>query len=160
MAGSGEVVVAEQTRRLIGGLFEAEDLGLCELRGFGEPVKAWRITRRGAAESRFEALHRAGLSPLVGREQELGLLHERWHFAKSGEGQVMLLAGEAGIGKSRLVEALRERIADEPHTRISHRASPYHANTALWPFIDQLERVARSNATTRLRCGSPSSCLG
>ena len=142
MAGSGEVVVAEQTRRLIGGLFEADDLGLCELRGFGEPVKAWRITRRGAAESRFEALHRAGLSPLVGREQELGLLHERWHLAKSGEGQVMLLAGEAGIGKSRLIEALRERIADEPHTRISHRASPYHANTALWPFIDQLERVA------------------
>ena len=142
MAGSGEVVIAEQTRRLIGGLFEVEDLGPCELRGFGEPVKAWRIIRAGAAESRFEARHRAGLPPLVGREQELELLHERWHLAKSGEGQAMLLAGEAGIGKSRLIEALRERIVDEPHTWISHRASPYHTNTALWPFIDQLERAA------------------
>ena len=142
MAGSGEVVIAEQTRRLIGGLFEVEDLGPCELRGFGEPVKAWRIIRAGAAESRFEARHRAGLTPLVGREQELELLHERWHLAKSGEGQAMLLAGEAGIGKSRLIEALRERIVDEPHTWISHRASPYHTNTALWPFIDQLERAA------------------
>jgi class 3 adenylate cyclase/predicted ATPase len=141
-AGSGEVVVAEQTRRLIGGLFEAEDLGPCELRGFAEPIKAWRIARAGASESRFEALHAAGLSPLVGREQELGLLLERWQLAKSGEGQAMLLAGEAGIGKSRLIQALRERIADEPYTRISHRASPYHANTALWPFIDQLERAA------------------
>ena len=119
IAGSGEVVVAEQTRRLIGGLFELEDLGPCELRGFGEPINAWRIIRTGAAESRFEALHTAGLSPLVGREQELELLLERWHLAKSGEGQAMLLAGEAGIGKSRLIEALRERIADEPHTRIS-----------------------------------------
>jgi class 3 adenylate cyclase/predicted ATPase len=142
VAGSGEVVVAEQTRRLIGGLFEVEDLGPCELRGFGEPINAWRIVRTGPAESRFEALHTAGLSPLVGREQELELLLERWRLAKSGEGQAMFLAGEAGIGKSRLIEALRERIADEPHTRISHRASPYHANTVLWPFIDQLERAA------------------
>ena len=142
VAGSGEVVIAEQTRRLIGGLFEVEDLGPRELRGFGEPINAWRITRTGAAESRFEALHTASLSPLVGREQELGLLLERWHLAKSGEGQAVLLTGEAGIGKSRLIEALRERIADEPHTRISHRASPYHANTVLWPFIDQLERAA------------------
>jgi hypothetical protein len=140
VAGSGEVVVAEQTRRLIGGLFELEDLGPCELRGFGKPINAWRIVRKGAAESRFEALHTANL--LVGREQELGLLLERWHLAKSGEGQAMLLAGEAGIGKSRLIEALRERIAGEPHTRISHRASPCHANTVLWPFIDQLERAA------------------
>jgi predicted ATPase len=142
IAGSGEVVVAEQTRRLLGGLFELEDLGPCELRGFAEPINAWRIVRKRAAESRFEALHTAGLSPLVGREQELGLLLERWHLAKNGEGQAMLLAGEAGIGKSRLIEALRERIADEPHTRISHRALPYHANTVLWPFIDQLERAA------------------
>ncbi|WP_028346315.1 AAA family ATPase [Bradyrhizobium murdochi] len=142
VAGTGEVVVAEQTRRLLGGLFELEDLGPCELRGFGKPINAWRIVRRGAAESRFEALHTAGLTPLVGREHELGLLLERWHLAKSGEGQAMLLAGEAGIGKSRLIEALRERIADEPHIRISHRASPYHANTVLWPFIDQLERAA------------------
>jgi class 3 adenylate cyclase len=142
VAGSGEVVVAEQTRRLIGGLFEVHDLGPCELRGFGEPINAWRIVRRRAAESRFKALHTAGLSPLVGREQELGLLQQRWHLAKSGEGQVMLLAGEAGIGKSRLIEALRERIADEPHTRISHRASPYHTNTVLWPFTEQLERAA------------------
>ncbi|MCK1639089.1 AAA family ATPase [Bradyrhizobium sp. 157] len=142
VAGSGEVVVAEQTRRLLGGLFELEDLGPCELRGFGKPINAWRIVRTGAAESRFEALHTAGLNPLVGREQELGLLLERWHLAKNGEGQAMLLAGEAGIGKSRLIEALRERIADEPHTRISHRALPYHANTVLWPFIDQLERAA------------------
>ncbi|ANW00027.1 adenylate/guanylate cyclase domain-containing protein [Bradyrhizobium icense] len=142
VAGSGEVVVAEQTRRLIGGLFELEDLGPCELRGFAEPINAWRIVRKRAAESRFEALHTAGLSPLVGRDQELGLLLGRWHLARNGEGQALLLAGEAGIGKSRLIEALRERITDEPHTRISHRASPYHANTVLWPFIDQLERAA------------------
>src|SRR5260370_293508 len=151
--------VAGEIARFEGHL--AKFMGDCELRGFGEPINAWRIARTGAAESRFEALHTAGLSPLVGREQELELLLERWHLAKSGEGQAMLLAGEAGIGKSRLIEALRKRIADEPHTRISHPASPYHANTVLWPFIDQLERAAafERDHTPPMRPSTPLSFL-
>jgi hypothetical protein len=113
------VVIAESTRRLLGNLFEVQNLGLRELKGIAGPVRAWAALRASAVESRFEALHANGLTALVGREEEFELLQRRWARAKSGEGQVVLLSGEAGIGKSRLTAAMLERLASEPHTRLS-----------------------------------------
>jgi class 3 adenylate cyclase/predicted ATPase len=136
------VVIAEDTRRLIGGLFDYQDLGAVTLKGFAAPVRAWRVLREGTAESRFEALHAAALTPLVGREEELELLGRRWRRAQTGTGQVVLLAGEPGIGKSRLVAALQERIEGEPHTRLRYFCSPHHQDSALHPFIAQLQRTA------------------
>ncbi|WP_247779614.1 AAA family ATPase [Bradyrhizobium sp. 170] len=136
------VVIAEDTRRLIGGLFDYQDLGPVTLKGFAAQVRAWRVLREGTAESRFEALHAAALTPLVGREEELELLGRRWRRARTGTGQVVLLAGEAGIGKSRLVTALQERIEGEPHTRLRYFCSPHHQDSALYPFIAQLQRAA------------------
>jgi class 3 adenylate cyclase/predicted ATPase len=138
----GAVVIAEGTRRLLGDLFALAELGPRTLKGFIEPVRAWRVLGEGAAESRFEAMHAAGLMPLVGREHELALLLDRWEQAKEGEGQAVLLSGEAGIGKSRLVRALRERFGGEPHTWLGQFCSPYHADTALHPVIGQLDRAA------------------
>ena len=142
LAEPGTVVIAERTRQLVGGLFELADLGAQALKGFAEPVRAWRVGGIGHLEGRFEALRGAALSPLVGREQELALLLDRWALARDGEGQVVLLSGEPGIGKSRLVRALRERLADEPHTPLSYQCSPHHTGSALWPMAEQLERAA------------------
>lgn len=136
------VVIAEDTRRLIGGLFDYQDLGALMLKGFAAPVRAWRVLREGTAESRFEALHAAALTPLVGREEEFELLGRRWGRAQTGAGQVVLLAGEPGIGKSRLVAALQERIEGHPHTRLRYFCSPHHQDSALYPFIAQLQRTA------------------
>jgi class 3 adenylate cyclase/predicted ATPase len=136
------VVIAEGTRRLLGNLFELEDLGARELKGIAGLVRAWAALRTRSVESRFEALHATGLTALVGREEELELLLRRWSKAKSGEGQVVLLSGEAGIGKSRLIAAMLERLATEPHTRLSYFCSPQHADSALYPIIGQLERAA------------------
>jgi class 3 adenylate cyclase/predicted ATPase len=143
LAAPGSVVISQSTRRLVGGLFELEDLGPQRLRGFAEPLAAFRVAGEGRAEGRFEALHGERLTPLVGREHELGILLERWAWAKDGDGQVVLLAGEPGIGKSRLIRAIRERLGDEPHTPLSHYCSPYHTNSALYPMIGLLERAAR-----------------
>jgi hypothetical protein len=112
------VVIAEDTRRLLGNLFELEDLGPKDLKGIAEPVRAWAALRTSSAEGRFEVLHASGLTALVGREEELELLLRRWSRAKTGEGQVVLLSGEAGIGGSRLTAALLEAITSEPHTRL------------------------------------------
>ena len=143
LAEPGFVVIAPGTRRLVAGLFELADLGARELKGFAEPVRAWRVLGPGRVEGRFEAREAAGLIPLVGREGELTLLLRRWEQAKDGEGQVVLLSGEAGIGKSRLVRALRERLGqDEPHTLLSHFCSPFHQTSALHPVIGLLERGA------------------
>ena len=106
------MVIAESTRKLLGNLFDLQDLGAQDLKGMGSPVRAWAVLRPSAVESRFEALHASGLTELVGREEELEFLLRRWSKAKTGEGQVVLLSGEAGIGKSRLTAALLERLAD------------------------------------------------
>ena len=136
------VIIAEDTRRLLGNLFELEDLGPKDLKGIEGPAHAWAALRASSAESRFEALHATGLTALVGREEELELLLRRWSKAKTGEGQVVLLSGEAGIGKSRLTAALLERLAGEPHTRLRYFCSPQHTDSAFYPIIGQMERAA------------------
>jgi class 3 adenylate cyclase/tetratricopeptide (TPR) repeat protein len=143
VAEPNTVVIAEGTRKLLGSLFELEDLGAKELKGIAGPVRAWAALRASSAEGRFEALHASGLTALVGREEELELLQWRWAKAKTGEGQVVLLSGEAGIGKSRLTAALLEHLAAEPHTRLRYFCSPQHTDSAFYPIIGQMERAAR-----------------
>jgi class 3 adenylate cyclase/tetratricopeptide (TPR) repeat protein len=142
IAGEGQVVIGLTTRHLLGTAFELKDLGRHDLKGFSEAVFAWGVVGESAAESRFEAAHTGTLAHLVGREHELGLLCERWELAKGGEGQVVLLSGEAGIGKSRMVQALRNEIGDEPHFRLRYQCSPHHMNSAFRPVIQRLERAA------------------
>jgi class 3 adenylate cyclase len=142
IAESNSVVIAEATRRLLGNLFELEDLGAKRLRGIAGQVRAWAALRPASVESRFEAFHATGLTELVGREEELEILLRRWSKAKTGEGQVVLLSGEPGIGKSRLTAALLERLAAEPHTRLRYFCSPQHTDSALYPIISQMERAA------------------
>ena len=142
LAEPNMVVMAEGTRRLLGNLFELRDLGARDLKGIAGPVTAWAALRASSVESRFDALHTTGLTALVGREEEFELLLRRWSRAKSGEGQVVLLSGEAGIGKSRLTVALLERLAGEPHTRLRYFCSPQHTDSALYPIIGQMERAA------------------
>src|SRR5215472_1972336 len=142
IAEPNSVVIAESTRKLVGNLFELENLGAKDLKGIAEPVRAWAALRPASIESRFEALHASGITELVGREEELELLLRRWSKARSGEGQVVLLSGEPGIGKSRLTAALLERVATEPHTRLRYFCSPQHTDSALYPIIGQMERAA------------------
>ena len=142
IAEPNSVVIAESTRKLIGNLFDLEDLGAQDLKGIAGPVRAWSALRTSSAEGRFEALHATGLTALVGRQEELELLLRRWSTAKTGEGQIVLLSGEAGIGKSRLTAALLERLATEPHTRLRYFCSPQHTDSALYPIIGQMERAA------------------
>jgi class 3 adenylate cyclase/predicted ATPase len=141
LAAPNTLVIGDATRRQIGGLFDLEDLGPQELAGFAEPQRAWRVLGESGEVSRFEAL-RSGETPLVGREEEVELLIRRWQQAKSGEGRVVLISGEPGIGKSRLTAALSEHIDSEPHTRLRYFCSPHHEDSALYPFIAQLERAA------------------
>ena len=136
------VVIAESTRKLLGNLFELQDLGAQDLKGVAGPVRAWAALRPSSIASRFEALHATGLTALVGRQEELELLARRWSRAKTGDSQVVLLSGEAGIGKSRLTAALLERLAGEPHTRLRYFCSPQHTDSALYPIISQMERAA------------------
>ncbi|WP_026619679.1 class 3 adenylate cyclase/predicted ATPase [Ensifer sp. WSM1721] len=142
LAGPNGVVISRSTRRLVGGLFDLADLGSQDIKGFAKPVRAWRVIGESQAESRFDALHAAGLTPLVGREEELALLQRRWDQARDAEGQVILLSGEPGIGKSRLTRALQQRLDEIAYTRIMHFCSPYHINSALRPIIDHLQRAA------------------
>src|SRR6266511_2346875 len=142
LAEPGTIVVAASTRRLLGDLFHLRDLGRHEVKGIAEPVAAWAVEGVSDSESRFEAARAAGLTDLIDREDELDFLLERQRLAWKGEGQTVLISGEPGIGKSRLAAALAERIAGEPHTRLRYQCSPYHANSALRPFIAQLERAA------------------
>src|SRR5437763_10855123 len=142
LAEPGTIVIADSTRRLLGGLFCLRDLGRREAKGSAELVAAWTVEGVSDRESRFEAVRVGGLTPLVGREDELDFLLERQRLASTGEGQIVLISGEPGIGKSRLVAAIAERIAGEPHTRLRYQCSPYHTNSALHPFVAQLERAA------------------
>jgi class 3 adenylate cyclase len=142
IAEPNTVVIAEATRRLLGNLFELEDLGAKDLKGIAGPVPAWAALRPSSVEGRFEALHTAGLTALVGREEELELLLRRWSKAKSSQGQVVLLSGEAGIGKSRLTAALLERLSGEAHTRLRYFCSPQHTDSAFYPIIGQMEHAA------------------
>src|SRR5262247_57731 len=146
LAEPGTIVVAASTRRLLGDLFRMRDLGRHEFKGIAEPVAAWMVEGVSASESRFEAVRAAGLSDLIGREDEIDFLLERQRLAWKGEGQIVLISGEPGIGKSRLAAALAERIAGEPHTLLRYQCSPYHTNSALRPFIAQLERAAAFKA--------------
>jgi len=153
VAEPNSVVIAENTRKLLGSLFELEDVGAKDLKGISGPVRACAVLRASSAEGRFEAFHASGLTELVGREEELDLLLRRWSKAKAGEGQVVLLSGEAGIGKSRLTAALLERLVTEPHTRLRYFCSPQRTDSALYPIIGQMERAARltHNDTTQVK---------
>jgi class 3 adenylate cyclase/tetratricopeptide (TPR) repeat protein len=142
IAEPNTVIIAEGTRKLLGALFELEDLGPKDLKGITRPVRAWVALRASTVESRFEALHPSGLTALVGRAEETELLLRRWSRAKSGEGQVVLLSGEAGIGKSRLTAVLVESLAPEPHTRLRYFCSPQHTDSAFYPIVGQMERAA------------------
>jgi class 3 adenylate cyclase len=142
LAEPDAVVIAAGTRRLVGDLFEYRDLGEIELKGIAGPVSAWQVLRPSVVASRFEALRGSALSPLVGRDKEIDLLLRRWERAKSDDGQVVLVSGEPGIGKSRIAAALEERVSPEPHVRLRYFCSPYHQDSALYPFIDQLRRAA------------------
>jgi class 3 adenylate cyclase len=136
------VVISQTTRRLVGGLFEFDDGGPQRLKGFAEPIMAWRVSGESRIEGRFEARQSAGLTPLVGREEEIALLLRHWRQARDGEGQVVLLAGEPGIGKSRLVRELRGRLSEEPHIRFLCQCSPHYKASPLHPLIEHLERAA------------------
>ena len=153
VAEPNTVVIAESTRKLLGNLFELEDLGPKELKGIAGSVRAWAALREASVEGRFEALHATGVTELVGRDEELEILLRRWSRAKNGEGQVVLLSGEAGVGKSRLTATLLERLASEPHTRLRYFCSPQHTDTALFPIISQMERAAgfRHTDTTQMK---------
>ena len=141
LAEPGAVVIAAATRRLTGGLFDYRDLGATTLKGFAGNVPAWQVLGASAIESRFEAM-RTATTPLVGRDEETDLLGRRWEQAKQGEGRVVLISGEPGIGKSRIAETILERLSNEPHIRLRYFCSPHHQDSALYPNIAQLERAA------------------
>src|SRR5580658_9961083 len=142
IAEPNAVILSEGTRRLIGKLFDLKDLGPQDLKGIAGRVRAFAALRRSSVESRFEALQDSGLAALVGREEEAELLMRRWAKAKSGDGQVVLLSGEAGIGKSRLTAALLEGVAGQPNTRLRYFCSPQHTDSAFYPIVGQMERAA------------------
>ncbi|HJY82102.1 MAG TPA: adenylate/guanylate cyclase domain-containing protein, partial [Candidatus Binatia bacterium] len=143
LAEPNTVVISAATYHLTQGYFACADLGLREVKGVPASLQVYRVLGESEVQSRLEVAASRGLTPLVGREQEVGLLLERWECVKEGQGQVVLLSGEAGIGKSRLLRVLREREASEAHTRLECRCSPYYQNTALYPVIDLLQRVLR-----------------
>ena len=142
LAGPDAIVIAAGTRRLVGDLFEYRDLGAVKVKGVAAPVPAWQVLRSSAVASRFEALRGSALTPLVGREEEIDLLLRRWTRAKVGDGQIVLITGEPGIGKSRITVELEERLHAEPHLRLRYFCSPYCRDSALYPFIDQLWHAA------------------
>jgi class 3 adenylate cyclase/tetratricopeptide (TPR) repeat protein len=141
LAGTDCILVSESTQKLLGGLFELTHTGEHALKGFARPVPVWRVCGEASVESRFAAIRTGGL-PLIGRAHEMGLMRERWHLARQGEGQIVTVTGEAGIGKSRAIEALQEELAGEAHARVHLQCSPYHSDSALYPVIQYLNRAA------------------
>ena len=162
IAEPNTVVIAESTRKLLGSLFELQDLGPRDLKGSAEAVRAWKALRASSVESRFAAQHETNLTPLVGRDEELELLLRRWRQAVGGEGRVVLLSGEPGIGKSRLIVALEEQLQTEQHTPLRYFCSPLHTDSTLYPFVSQLERAAEfeRNDTMEAKHDKLSSLLG
>jgi class 3 adenylate cyclase len=142
-AAADQIVIAASTRRLVGNAFELTDLGEHDLKGIAEPVHAWRVEHALATESRFDANRGDTLTPLVGRDEELDLLLRRWSQARDGEGQVVLLSGEPGIGKSRVLNALRQRLEAQGVQALRFQCSPYYVNSAFWPVIDNFERAVK-----------------
>jgi len=136
------VAIDSATRRLTGNLFDCRELGALEATGVIDPIRSWQVLGESGAASRFEALRGPALTPLVGRAEEIDLLWRRWARAKTGDGQVVLVSGEPGIGKSRIAAALEERLGDEPHLRLRYFSSPHHQDSALFPFIEQLAHAA------------------
>jgi class 3 adenylate cyclase/tetratricopeptide (TPR) repeat protein len=146
LAEPNTVVISQATNRLISGRFELEDLGPRDLKGFIEPVHVFQVLRVRTDASRFDAAHPTGLIPLVGRRSELELLYQRWLDAKDGDGQVVFVSGVPGIGKSRIVHELAQRIVDEPHHGLELQCSPHHGESAFFPVIEQIERMAGMDA--------------
>ena len=146
LAASNTVVISDATSRLVQGYFACQDLGAQTLRGVAEPVQVYCVLQESGARGRLDVALTRGLTPLVGREQEVGLLVERWEQVKAGQGQVVLLTGEAGIGKSRLVHMLKDHVADEPSIRWECRNAEYYQNTALFPLVDLFQRIWRFEA--------------
>ena len=143
IASNNDVVIGPQTHDLAGGRFAYEDLGPYEMKGFSESIRVWRVVAPSEVESRFEARRGNNVTPLLGRVHEIGMLLERWRYAKEGDGQAVLLVGEPGIGKSRISESLRERTASDHPIRLRYQCSSYHTNSSLHPFIEQLQRAAQ-----------------
>jgi len=141
LAAPDQIVVAESTQHLVGGLFKLEPSGPHALKGIAGPVTAWRVLAESEVESRFAAIRQADL-PMVGRGHEMGLVLDRWQLARQGEGQFVTVIGEAGIGKSRIVGAVREKLAADPHARVHFQCSPYHSDSALYPVIQCVARTA------------------
>ena len=147
LAHPDTVVIAPETRRLALNYFEYHDLGKMEIKGLSEPIRAWQVLGERATEGRFAVRQMSGTTPLVGRTEELALILHRWKQAKESEGQVVLLSGEPGIGKSRLAEVLCERVYGEPHTLVRYQCSPYHTHSALYPIVEQIRRAAGFDET-------------
>src|SRR5215471_13271401 len=146
LAVTNTVLISESTRRLVSAAFDLQDLGLQELKGVTEPVRVYRVLAAKAAASRFEAAHSGSLTPLVGRSSELSLLLDRWKKVKEGDGQVILLSGIPGVGKSRLLHELKVHIQEEPHLLLHHQCSPYHSHSAFFPVTEQIEQAAQLTA--------------
>ncbi|HEY1745903.1 MAG TPA: adenylate/guanylate cyclase domain-containing protein [Xanthobacteraceae bacterium] len=142
LAAPDTILISEATQHLLGGLFQLESAGAHELKGFVRPMPVWRVIGEGTIESRFAAIRSGAATPFIGRANEMGLLLDRWRLARQGEGQIVTLIGEAGIGKSRLIEALQEIVAGEPHGLIYLQCSPYHNDNALYPVIHHISRTA------------------
>jgi predicted ATPase len=144
LATADQIVIAASTRHLVGSAFALTDLGEHNLKGIAEPVHAWRVEWALVTESRFDASHGVdAMTPLIGREEELGLLLRRWSQARDGEGQVVVLSGEPGIGKSRILSALRQRLEVQGVQALRFQCSPYYVNSAFWPIIDNFERTMK-----------------
>jgi TolB-like protein/class 3 adenylate cyclase/predicted ATPase len=143
LSSQADTVATEPaTRRLIGNLFDSRELGAIDTAGGTEPIIAWQVLGESAFQSRFEALRGSALTPLIGRDDEIDLLLRRWARARTGDGQVVLISGEPGIGKSRIAAALEDRLDGEPHFRLRYLCSPYHQDSALFPFCEQLAHAA------------------
>src|SRR5215813_2039974 len=146
LAAPNTLAISEATYRLVQGYVACQALGAQTLRGVVEPLNVYRVLSESGATSRLDVAQPRGLTPLVGRDHEVGLLFERWEQAKAGHGQGVLLRGDAGIGKSRLVHMLKEHVAHEPHTRWECRSVSYFANTALFPLTDFFQRLLQFQA--------------